>query len=116
MEIKDKPDSMSVRDWITKKVATGIIIPENVINKVISHQFTSAIEAMSTNNSLEISGFGKFYFNVKKANKEIRHVESQKQMLEERLAKATTEKERLEIEQRIKYQEKRLSWLNQKKL
>lgn len=103
MEIKDKPNSMSVRDWITKKIATGIIIPEMVIKEVISHQFDGANEALLTNNSIEISGFGKFYYNEKKANKEIHRCKVQKAAYEKILDdKTTTEKKRLSVEVRLK--------------
>lgn len=45
-----------------------MVISEKVIDQVITHQFDSANDALNTNDSLEISGFGKFLFNTKKAN------------------------------------------------
>lgn len=116
MEIKDKPNSMSVREWITKKIATGILIPENVINKVISHQFISTLDAMQNNNSLEVSGFGKFYFNVKKAKEELVWTKEQKQLLEERITPEATEEERSEIESKLNHYKKKIKWLEGKKL
>lgn len=62
-----KPQSMSVREWLTKQMAISMVIPEKVIDAVVVHQFDSANDALNTNNSIEISGFGKFFFNVKKA-------------------------------------------------
>jgi len=102
MEIKDKPASMTVREWITKKIATDIMIPERDIRQVISHQFDAAYEAVSKYNSIEISGFGKFFYNTKKADKEIEHCLSQKDAYEEILDNSsTTEKKRQQIEIRL---------------
>ena len=46
-------------------------MPEVVINQVITHQFDSAHDAVKTNDSVEISGFGKFLFNEKKAKQKV---------------------------------------------
>jgi nucleoid DNA-binding protein len=115
MEIKDKPQSMSVREWITKKVATGIMIPENIVRRVISHNYDSAYEAMKSNNSIEISGFGKFYFNAKKADKEIEHCIKQKNTLQKGLESSSlSEVERRKIEKDVKYMDKKINWLHGK--
>jgi hypothetical protein len=63
----DKPISMTVKEWIIKKMAINMVIPEKVIDAVVTHQFDSANDAVNTNYSVEISGFGKFLFNKKKA-------------------------------------------------
>lgn len=115
MEIKDKPKSMSVREWITKKVATGIIIPENIIRRVINHQFDSAYEALDNCNSIEISGFGKFYYNEKKAIREIENCHSQKIAYEKIINDSTTtEKKRLSYIRRVKTVEDRLKGIIKK--
>jgi hypothetical protein len=44
-----------------------MVISEKVIDSVVVHQFDSANDALNVNKSVEISGFGKFYFNDKKA-------------------------------------------------
>lgn len=67
----DKPISLSVKDYIIRKMAVKLMVKEEVINAIVMHQFTSAIEAMSRNKSVEISGFGKFYFNYNKAVKKM---------------------------------------------
>lgn len=103
MEIKDKPQSMSVREWITKKLAQEIMIPENIIRQVIVHHYDSAYEALNSNNSIEISGFGKFYYNTKKAAKEKEWLLSKKDSYEKILDSETaTEKERLKARRDIK--------------
>jgi len=60
--------SMSVKEWIVKRMSISMVISEKVIDQVVNHQFDSANDALNTNDSLEISGFGKFIFNTKKAN------------------------------------------------
>jgi len=40
---------------------------EKIIDAVVTHQFDSANDALNVNKSVEISGFGKFFFNSKKA-------------------------------------------------
>lgn len=116
MEIKDKPSTMGVREWITKKVAVEVVIPENVIKRVVTHQFDSAYEALENNNNIELSGFGKFYYNTKKAEKEIIHTEKQKATHQARyVSEGTTEKERLTLKRDIEHLEKKLEWLYKKK-
>ena len=53
-------------------MSTKMVISEKVINQVIVHQFDSAQDAFKNNDSVELSGFGKFLFNKKKA---IKHVD-----------------------------------------
>jgi nucleoid DNA-binding protein len=74
----DKPISLSVKDYIIRKMAVKLMVSEKTIDTVISHQFSSANEALKSNNSVEISGFGKFLFNQKKANKRMEKMLSQK--------------------------------------
>lgn len=66
-----KPESMSIKDYLIRILASKLMVNEKTIDKVISHQFRSASEAMMYNNSVEISGFAKFTFNEKKAQKTI---------------------------------------------
>lgn len=44
-----------------------MVISEKTIDAVVTHQFDSANDAVNINKSVELSGFGKFYFNQKKA-------------------------------------------------
>ena len=53
-------------------MSTQMVISERVINQVISHQFDSANDALKNNNSVELSGFGKFLFNHNKAEKKLK--------------------------------------------
>jgi len=63
----EKPMSMSVKEWIIKRMSINMVISEKTLDAVVTHQFDSANDAVNTHKSIEISGFGKFYFNQKKA-------------------------------------------------
>lgn len=65
----NKPTSMSLKEWIIKKMAINLVISERIINTIITHQYDSANDALETAETLEISGFGKFTFGVKKAHR-----------------------------------------------
>lgn len=64
---------------------TDKLISEKVIDLVITHQFDSAHKATNLYNSVEISGFGKFVFNMKKASRYYEGYHKQKSHLEELL-------------------------------
>jgi len=82
----DKPISMSVKDYLIRILAVKSMRSEKVIEAVVSHQFQSANEAMQKNNTVEISGFGKFIFNINKANKKLEMFANVKRMQEAVLA------------------------------
>ena len=67
----DKPRHLSMKDYLVRTLAVKLRIPEKTLDAVISHQFHSANEAMVSNKSIEISGFGKLIFNQKKAEKKM---------------------------------------------
>ena len=66
---EDKPRKLSVKDFLIKKLAVKMMVSETVINTVVNDQFLSAIKAMETNKSIELSGFGKFLFKEGRARK-----------------------------------------------
>jgi nucleoid DNA-binding protein len=90
----DKPISMSVKDYLVRTLAVKMMISEKTIETVINHQFQSANEAMDTNNSIEISGFGKFYFNEKKAKKRLEDLTRKKNLMLEFIASAETSEQK----------------------
>ena len=91
----DKPVSMSVKDFLIRTLAVKMMVSEKTIETVVNHQFQSANEAMDLNNSIEISGFGKFYFNVKKSKKRIEQLTAKKGAMEKIIADPeTTEQKR----------------------
>lgn len=86
MEIDNKPNSMSMKDYLIRVQSVKAMTSEKTIEAVINHQFQSASLAMRTNNSVELSGFGKFYFNTKKAIKRLIVLETKKLNLENIIA------------------------------
>lgn len=81
----DKPISLSMKDYLIRTLAVKMMVPEKTIEAVINDQFNSANEAMKIHNTVEISGFGKFIFNYKKAQKKMEKMLSQKELFESRL-------------------------------
>ncbi len=98
----NKPTTMSVKEFIIKKMSISLIVSEKVIDQVVQHQFDSANDALNTNDTVEISGFGKFFFNTKKANTHYNKLLEMNQAYENILADpSTTEKRRHSTEQRM---------------
>lgn len=81
----DKPISLSMKEYLVRTLAVKMMISEKTIEAVINHQFNTANEALKTNNSVEISGFGKFTFNYKKAVKKMEKMLSQQQLFQSRI-------------------------------
>jgi len=97
-----KPQSMSVKEWIIKKMAISMVVPEKTIDAVVVHQFDSANDALNINDSVEISGFGKFYFNKKKAQAQYDKFVRIKQSYENLLADdSLSDKKRHSTEQKM---------------
>lgn len=99
----DKPISLSVKDYLIRKMAVKLMTPEKTIDAVVMHQFQSANEAVSQHKSVEISGFGKFFFNEKKAHKTMEKFLSQKALFEkwandETLPEAKRQSARLKLQ------------------
>lgn len=85
MNIDSKPKSMSMKDFLIRVQAVKMMKSEKTIEAVVNHQFQSTNLAMRTNNSVELSGFGKFFFNVKKAQKRLDNLRDRKVYIEEAL-------------------------------
>jgi nucleoid DNA-binding protein len=86
----DKPISMSVKDFLIRTLAVKMLTSEKTIEAVINHQFQSANEALDLNNSVEIAGFGKFFFNSKKATKRIEQLKINIGIMEKIIADPST--------------------------
>ena len=98
----NKPNTMSVKEFIIKRMSISLVVSEKIIDNVIQHQFDSANDALNTNDTVEISGFGKFFFNTKKANTHYNKLLAMKQAYENILADPSiTEKRRHSTEQRM---------------
>jgi hypothetical protein len=83
-------------------MAISMVVPEKVIDSVVVHQFDSANDALNVHDSVEISGFGKFYFNKKKAqaqyDKYVRIKQSYESMLTD---DSISDKKRHSTEQKL---------------
>jgi nucleoid DNA-binding protein len=69
-----------MREYLIRMLAPKLLLSEKVIDQVIVHQFNEANKALASNYSLEISGFGKFLFNHKKAVKRMETLLSKERM------------------------------------
>jgi nucleoid DNA-binding protein len=78
----DKPISLSIKDFLIRKMSIKMNTPEKVIEAVVNHQFQSATLAFIDQKSVELSGFGKFLFNEKKAMKKMENMLIQQKVLE----------------------------------
>lgn len=67
----DKPISLSDKDFLIRKLSVKLMMSEQTINTIITHQIDSLYNAMKTSDIVELAGFGKFHFNTKKAQKRI---------------------------------------------
>jgi nucleoid DNA-binding protein len=85
----DKPISLSVKDYLIRRMAVKMMVSEKTIEAVVNHQFQTAHDAIFQHKSLEISGFGKFFFNEKKAHKMMEKFLSQKALFEKWVADET---------------------------
>lgn len=85
----NKPVSLSVKDWIIRRLAPKMMITEKTIEAVINHQFQEANVALAKHKSLEISGFGKFFFNEGKAVRQMAKHESQVALFTKKLQDET---------------------------
>jgi hypothetical protein len=90
----EKPMSMPLKEYLIKRLSLKLNISERIIDIVITDQFTSAFRATSTHNSIELSGLGKFVFNMPKAQRYMNKYLSQISLFTTQLSSPTiTERE-----------------------
>lgn len=80
--IQEKPTSLSVTDFIIRRLGVKLMMDEELIGKIVSFQGEHANKATQTNNQIEFSGFGKFIFYEKGAKKRLEKDLDKKQKLE----------------------------------
>ena len=111
----DKPVSLSVKAWIIRNMSVRTQLQESLIETVINHQFESAYVALDQCNSLEFSGFGKFFFNKKKAEKKLEKYVSQLKEFQRIIDDSnTTDLRRRNMELKIQSTTKNFEYLNKK--
>jgi len=98
----NKPSTMTMKEWLVKKLSMNINTPEKIINVVIANQFDTANDAVGLHDSVEISGFGKFIFNQSRAKKRmIKYIKEKKYLLRD-LEHVENDKEKDSLEQKLK--------------
>lgn len=105
---------MSMKEWIIKKMAISMVVPEKIIDAVVTHQFDSANDAVNLYKSVEISGFGKFLFNEKKALAQYNKLLAIKQAYERMLTEDISETKRNALELKMKIVESSIKSLKPK--
>lgn len=78
--MKENNSRMLIKHLVAKKLVVDLALPEKVIISVIDHQFKSILNAMKTCNTIEMSGFGKFFFNATRANMRMKKYENQRNL------------------------------------
>jgi hypothetical protein len=106
---------MSVRDYLVRILSVDMAIPEKIVDAVVNHQFQSANEAMDLNKSLDISGFGRFIFNDKKAVKKMAYLVKRLELYNSQLNdNNVTEANRVKLVEAIRVTEKQITQLKPK--
>ena len=69
----DKPTTMSVKEYLIRRLSVRTNTRPKIIEAVVSHQMEGINKALQKDNifSIEMSGFGKWIFNHKKAQKKM---------------------------------------------
>lgn len=98
----DKPINMSVKEYLMRVMSLRTNTPLKHIEAVIEHQFQSAHDALRKHHSVEISGFGKFLFNKKKADRILDASIKKRKTLEESLSGDLTDLTRAKTETKIR--------------
>lgn len=92
----DKPMSMSVKDYLIRVLSVRTNTPVKTIEAVVAHQMDGLNKAIQSNTifSAEMSGFGKFLFNHKKAQRKYeKHLSKEKVFIEMLNRPENTEKQ-----------------------
>ena len=97
----DRPQTMSMKEWLVRNMSTSSMISEKVIMAVVNHQFEGALKAVETCDSVEFSGWGKFVFKRKRAHYVLLSLESIKLKLEEKLLEDISPKVRASTERKL---------------
>jgi nucleoid DNA-binding protein len=69
--MKEKPNSMSHRDWFVRKLSESLNMDVKIVDQIIRHQFDTTLAALQKNKTVEISGFGTLKWNDRAAQKKL---------------------------------------------
>jgi nucleoid DNA-binding protein len=103
--MKEKPNSMSHRDWFVKQLANSLNMDVKIVDQIIRHQFDTTIAALQKNKTVEISGFGTLKWNDRAAQKRLDVMDGKIRTLRDRISSSDsdvrTEKWNEEIDQML---------------
>lgn len=86
---------MPLKEYLVKKLSLKLNVSERIIDAVITNQFSTAFQATSHHNTIEISGFGTFIFSNVKANKQMAKYLSQRAMYEAEISNPLNSQEKI---------------------
>ena len=89
---REKPTWMTDKEWFVKELSISMNVPEQLVDKIVRHQFEEFVNATRTKDTLELSGFGKFIFKRPGAQKVIEKLERQIALFRDRIANNQTSK------------------------
>ena len=89
--MKEKPSSMSHRDWFVKQLANSLNMDVNIVDQVIKHQFDSTLAALQKNKTVEISGFGTLKWNDRAAQNKLDVLDSKIRILRVRISSSDSD-------------------------
>jgi hypothetical protein len=103
---------------LIRKVSVDLAVPENVVEKIIGWQFSSAVNAIKNNMTVELSGIGTFRLLESRWNKAMasysQGVERLKKILEEE-GDTLSPTRRKGVERKLKILEENIQMLKNKK-
>lgn len=106
---------MPLKEFIIKKLSLRLNTPERTIDAVLTHQFVEAFQATTSKNTVELSGFGKFVFNQKKAHRRMeKYITYHKIYTEELLQEDITEERKRNLTTRLNSLNKNIEHLKPK--
>lgn len=87
--MENKPMSMSLTDFFTRKVAMKTMTSEHIVDAIIKHQWKLANESTKSNTEVEVSGIGKFYTSKRKVLNRLEKLEKTKSSYNKFIDKTT---------------------------
>jgi nucleoid DNA-binding protein len=103
--MKEKPNSMSHRDWFVRKLSESLNMDVKIVDQIIRHQFDTTLAALQKNKTVEISGFGTLKWNDRAAQKKLDVMDGKIRTLRDRISSSDsdvrTEKWNEEIDQML---------------
>lgn len=82
---KEKPISMSLKDWLIRNVAEQLEIDEDICDKVVNWSYKQARDAAREHNVIELSGFGKLMVTPGKMKRKISKISNRVATLKEKV-------------------------------